>query len=110
MEPDQRCNISQVKPIINKILEETFSNMTYHPLECGILCKEASVAIKDAIKVLKMDRYKYVVTVSCSQNVGQGLKEASRFLWDSQRDNWVDGSFVSPTFHAQAVLYALYYE
>ena len=110
MEPDHHCEISQVKPIINRILEEIFSSAAYDPLECGVLCKNASTAIKDATKQLRTDRYKYVVTVTCSQNIGQGLKEASRFLWDSQRDNWVDGAFVSPTIQAQAVLYALYYE
>jgi len=110
MEPDQRCDIAQIKPIILQVLHENFADITYNPHECGILCKKASALIIDAVKQLNMDRYKYIVTVTCSQNVGQGVKKASRFLWDADRDNWVDGCFSNTTLQAQAILFALYYE
>ena len=110
MEPNEKCEISKIKPIIDNILKDTFQDVTYNPLECGQLCKQASSAIKDAVKQLQIERYKYVVVVNCSQNVGQGFKKASRFLWDAKRDNWVDGECSNQTLQAQAILYALYYE
>ncbi|XP_066926344.1 dynein light chain Tctex-type 5-like [Clytia hemisphaerica] len=110
IEPDRKCEVSNIKPMIEQILEDIFGSQAYDPYECGLLCKKASTAIKDAVKQLRMERYKYVVTVTCSQNVGQGVKQASRFLWDANRDNWVDATFTNTTLQAQAVLYALYYE
>lgn len=110
MEPDEKYEISNIKKIIDDILEEKFKDFEYEPLDAGPLCKKTSLAIKDAVKKLGQDRYKIVCTVTVSQNRGQGVKQASRFLWDANRDNWIDSTYINHSLVAQATLYTLYYE
>lgn len=110
MEPDEKYDICSIKRIIDDVLEEKFKDFEYNPLEVGPLCKRTSLTIKDAVKKLGLDRYKIVCTVTVSQNRGQGVKQASRFLWDANRDNWVDSMYANSSLVVQATLYTLYYE
>ena len=66
--------------------------------------------VLEGMKQFKLDRYKIVCSVTIIQNTGQGIRQASRFLWNDKFDNWVDGTYTNSTIIAQATVYMLYYE
>ena len=110
LDPDKRFDAKKVRSVIEDTLEQMFNNEKYSAVEMGHMCKKASVSIKDAVKQLGFERYKFVCTVSVTQPEDQGVKFASRYLWDDRKDSWVDAVYCNSNLIAQATIYALYYE
>lgn len=110
MDPEKKVNLVQVKEIILGVLEEKFGDMTYNAVDASLLCKRASQQIKESVKKLDFERYKLVCVVTVSSQERQGIKQASRFLWDDKKDNWIDATYTNASLIANASLYALYYE
>ena len=72
--------------------------------------KELSDAIKEKVKDLNYIRYKLVVQVSIGQKRGQGVRLASRCLWDTSTDNFTTTFFENESVFCLAQVYGLYYE
>jgi len=110
IEPDNRIDFLKIKDIVNNTLVDIFQDAKYNYEEMGHLCKRTSQVIKDSVKMLKIERYKIICSVTISEQTGQGVKKASRFLWDDKKDNWVDAYFANSSLVAHASVYALYFE
>ncbi|XP_065070247.1 dynein light chain Tctex-type protein 2B-like [Rhopilema esculentum] len=110
MEPDKRFDLKKAKDLLDKILEENFSDAEYDPTKSGILAKRVSTIIKDRMKTLGFERFKYVCNVIIGQNGNHGIKVASRYLWDARRDNWINASFSNKELFVVASVFALYFE
>eukprot|EP00163_Fabomonas_tropica_P008216 TRINITY_DN1783_c0_g1_i1.p1 TRINITY_DN1783_c0_g1~~TRINITY_DN1783_c0_g1_i1.p1 ORF type:complete len:104 (-),score=7.30 TRINITY_DN1783_c0_g1_i1:290-601(-) len=55
-------------------------------------------------------RYKLVVQTVIGENNGQGVRTASRCLWDTENDNFASASFANTSIFAVAMVFGLYYE
>merc|ERR1712146_731657 len=58
------------------------------------LCNE----IKQSVKELNIPRYKVIVQVVIGENSGQGIRVASKCLWDTSSDNWASFSYKNRRF------------
>ena len=76
----------------------------------GHLCLELSNNVKNKLKVQKFSRYKYIVTVTFGDLVEQGLKIASLFFWDAQRDNYFSETFSNNDYFITVCVYAVYFD
>ncbi|NXG70266.1 TC1D3 protein, partial [Baryphthengus martii] len=74
------------------------------------LCASISEEILKAVKELKFDRYKYVVSVLIVEKADQAMNVASRWIWDARRDTWVSAKCETETFIALALVRVCYYE
>ena len=110
MEPDKRFDIKEAKAFTEEILEENFSNKKYEAIKMARLAKRVSMVIKEKMKSLDYDRFKFVCNVTVGQQRNQGMRIASRFLWDAKRDNWFNCAYSNQELFAVASVYALYYE
>ena len=110
MEPRKRFDIKEAKKFVNEILEENFFEVKYDPLQMVHLSKRVSTIIKDKLKSLGYDRFKYVCCVTVGQQLNQSIKIASRFVWDARRDTWFDCTYSNRELFAVATVYVLYYE
>merc|ERR1719258_86260 len=48
--------------------------------------------------------------VVIGENSGQGIRVASKCLWDTSSDNWASFSYKTPSLFAVAMVFGLYYE
>ena len=64
----------------------------------------------DLAAELKLPRYKLVSYVVIGENLGQGIRVASRCLWDATTDNYASINFKSDALFAAAMLFAAYCE
>jgi len=89
---------------------------TFHPLlSLGLLvCSSAhSVAISDKVREAvtakcNLPRYKIIVQVTVGQCNDQGIRVASRCLWNTETDNYASTSFVNKTLFCNVIIFALY--
>ena len=72
--------------------------------------QELSDGIKEQVKGLGFNRYKFVVLVTLGQKRGQCQRIVSRCLWDTAVDNMVAETFESEDIYCVATVYGLYYE
>jgi hypothetical protein len=53
---------------------------------------------------MKYPRYKFVVQVSITSTTGQGVRVASRCLWDPKKDNFATAVFKNVCFELSKIL------
>lgn len=84
---------SAVQPVILSVLEERLKDFEYDAEETPTLTREVAKAIQDKIKEMGYERYKFVTQVVIAEIFGQGVRVASRCLWDPDTDNFATATF-----------------
>lgn len=98
-----------VKAAIQEILNEELNGKQYDPEETTNWSKEISDIIKEKLKTLEYDRYKFIVQVVIGEQRGEGVKVATRCLWDSDTDNYAQAVYSNETLFCVAVAYGVFY-
>lgn len=62
------------------------------------------------LAALSIPRYKFVVQVTLGEVRDQGVRVASRCLWDTDTDNYASYSFKSETIWCNALVFGVYTE
>ena len=101
---------ASVSGAVHSILESYLCDVDYEEEKCSSLSKDLAHMIKQRIRDMNFDRYKLLVTVMIGENTGQGLQTATRFLWNTQTDNFLSVNYKNGTLFAVATIYAIYYE
>ena len=109
LEPKTRFPEITVKAVLNEVLEELESH-TYSPTHSPFLAKLLSTRVLENVKRLNIERYKIVCLVTIGSKALQGLRIASRCLWNDQFDTVVSASFETKDFLAVGTVYGIYYE
>jgi len=91
--------------VMNVVLVERLKDVTYDAEDARRLCREIAKTIQDRVKLLGYPRYKLVTQVVIAEAAGQGLRVASRCLWDPEEDNYAAASYVTPSMICSAVMF-----
>lgn len=92
----EKCLKHDVEAKVNEILQQQFeTNGNYDPKTAITHTKELSTKILDKVKQMGFKRYKFVVQVVVTSSSGQGLRIASRCLWDKNVDNYASCTFTN---------------
>ncbi|XP_069088913.1 dynein light chain Tctex-type 4 [Pleurodeles waltl] len=112
MQPDEGCrfNASQVQRVLESTLAGHLGDTKYNPATTGQLSQSLSDLIRSKLKEHCPPRYKLVCNVVLGQMGGQGVRMASRSLWDSENDNFASASFTNPSLFAIATVHGLYFD
>ncbi|XP_073241345.1 dynein light chain Tctex-type 5-like [Porites lutea] len=81
LEPKTRFPEIKVKAVLNEVLEKLESH-TYSPTHSPFLVKLLSTRVLEKVKRLNIERYKIVCLVTIGSKASQGLRIASRCLWN----------------------------
>ena len=109
LEPKTRFPEIKVKAVLNEVLEKLESH-TYSPTHSPFLAKLLSTRVLENVKRLNIERYKIVCLVTIGSKASQGLRIASRCLWNDQFDTVVTASFEKKDFFAVGTVYGIYYD
>ena len=101
---------AKVEPVIQGALSEALTGVRYDPARCSGLARELSEVIKERVKRLELPRHKLVSFVCVGEKRGQGMRLASRCLWDRTSDNFASASFANRELFAVGVVFGVYLE
>lgn len=107
---DERFFPSKVKAIIQDVMNEKLKGMVFDANKSAEVTEELSQSIRTKVKELKIPRYKVGVQVFYGELKGQGIRVASKCLWDPNFDNWASFTFSNETIHCTGIVFGVYME
>ena len=112
MSPDKDTHFhhDMVENIMKQVMHTRIGEGHYDAGKSAGLSMEVATEIKNKVKQLGFERYKLVSQVFINSLHGQGMRIASRFVWDERFDNYVCYSYRNTTLCVVAVLFGIYLE
>eukprot|EP00747_Dinoflagellata_sp_TGD_P161900 gnl/TRDRNA2_/TRDRNA2_178903_c0_seq1.p1 gnl/TRDRNA2_/TRDRNA2_178903_c0~~gnl/TRDRNA2_/TRDRNA2_178903_c0_seq1.p1 ORF type:complete len:131 (+),score=36.93 gnl/TRDRNA2_/TRDRNA2_178903_c0_seq1:179-571(+) len=101
---------SKVTETLERVMTEYFKDKEYNVEDAKIWTLELSNDIKAAVKELNIPRYKIIVQVVIGEQGSQGVRVASKFLWDVTADNWASYTYESQSLFAVGMVFGCYFE
>lgn len=102
-------NRSEVKELLRHLIESNIAREEFYQSEHSAQrCKDLSQTIKDALKSLRYDRYKYVIQVIIGED-DEHLMMTCRCLWDVERDNYTSHVYSNTKIFCAVTVFALAY-
>ncbi|XP_013402480.1 tctex1 domain-containing protein 2-like isoform X1 [Lingula anatina] len=98
-----------VKECIHGVLNEQLAGKSYDAEEVTSLTKLISDDIRNKIKDMGYDRYKFIVQVVIGEQRGEGVKMGCRCLWDSDTDNYAQDIFMNDSLFCVAAVFGVFY-
>ncbi|XP_055629034.1 dynein light chain Tctex-type protein 2B-like [Toxorhynchites rutilus septentrionalis] len=100
----------EVEAVVNRYLGSFLHSYHYIPKRAKRLAENLSIDLKNTIKRCHFERYRIVTWVTVGDKFHQDFKASMRFLWDADKDGYVDFAFDGPNFFVVALICAVYYE
>jgi hypothetical protein len=105
----QKFRSADVKEIIHSILLSRLSDKEYNGETCTDLSKAICAEIKEKLKSLEYDRYKFVVQCVIGEQKGAGINMSGRCFWDSDTDNFAESIYMNESLFCVAAAYGIYF-
>ena len=107
---DKKFHPSAVRKACEKVVKKTLTGKVWTGEEETVWTVSISEDIKAAVKELNIPRYKIVVQVTIGEVKSQGVRVASRCLWDTESDNYASYSFKNESLWCVAMVFGCYTE
>ncbi|XP_064606891.1 dynein light chain Tctex-type 5-B-like [Liolophura sinensis] len=107
-ESDDKFNASRVQKVVQSVLNNYLDGENYEPKKCVHMVQNLSDVIKGRVKEFGYARYKIICNVMIGQNANQGLRVASRSLWNAEHDTSATASYQKGDLFAVATVYGVY--
>lgn len=105
----QKFRSADVKELIHSILLARLADKEYNSETSNELSKSICFEIKDKLKSLNYDRYKFVVQCVIGEQKGAGINMCGRCIWDSDTDNFAESIYMNESLFCVAAAYGVYY-
>ncbi|KAJ3215925.1 hypothetical protein HDU67_010156 [Dinochytrium kinnereticum] len=110
MRPERKFRCEPARKIVEDILAAHLQKVKYDAEKAQDLSIKIANEALVALKKLEFERYKYVVEVTIGEFKAQGIRVASRALWDTATDSFASASFKNGSLFAIALVFACYFE
>lgn len=110
MEPEKKPDLKEIKKIMEHTLESFLHNAVYEVGRCRTFINTVSLGIREQVKLLDYKRYKVICLVNIGENKSQGVRIASRCLWDDKKDNQVEAVYCNSSLFCLANVFMIYCE
>lgn len=108
--PSEKFDPAKVRTIMHNVLESYLDGENYDPKMCSHLAQNLTDVIKNRVKELGFARYKLICNVIIGENSDQGMRVASRCLWDASTDNFATAKYSKGQIYAVANVFATYFD
>nr|CAD7445523.1 unnamed protein product [Timema bartmani] len=92
---NDRFKAQTVKEMIHSVLNDELGGKIYNAEEAEVWTKTITSAVRNKIKDLGFQRYKFMVQVILGEQHGAGVKTGARCLWDADTDNYASAVFLN---------------
>ncbi|TNJ30501.1 Tctex-1 family protein [Giardia muris] len=112
LEPEIPLTTLIIRPHVQKALEKQFSTWSYSSSDGASKSRDTCAMIQNFILGAGEipPRYKIVIQVFIAPLKGQGMRLASRSVWDPKTDNLVSETFMGKDYAATALVFYTYNE
>lgn len=100
---------ADVKELIHEVITSKLSDKQYNTETCTDLAKTICAEIKEKLKALNYERYKFVVQCVIGEQKGAGVNMCGRCFWDFDTDNFAESIYTNDTLFCVAAAYGVYY-
>ncbi|KAH7830773.1 dynein light chain, Tctex-1 domain containing protein [Monocercomonoides exilis] len=104
-----RFKPSVVKELMRKVMIDKLDGQEYHSENTPSWSREISDDIRNQLKELDFDRYKYCVQVIIGEQKGEGIRFGFRALWDADTDDWAQEIYMNESLFCVAVVFGTYF-
>ena len=105
----QKFRAADVKEIIHSILLARLADKEYNGETCTDLSRTICFEIKQKLKTLQYERYKFVVQCVIGEQKAAGINMSGRCFWDSDTDNFAESIYMNESLFGVAAAYGVYY-
>jgi len=107
--PKKIFNCQEIKTCMHDILHRNLHDQQYDFNQCNLLTKNLSNIIKDSLKTLGYERYKFIVQIFISQEQNESLQMICRSYWDSKTDQFAQSIYINQFLICIATAFAVFY-
>lgn len=107
--PIKTFDCQEVKKRIHEILHDHLHDKKYDLKECNSLVKYLSNIIKDSLKKLGYDRYKFIINVIISPQTNDPIQMITRSYWDSETDKFAQSIYINEFLICISTAFAVFY-
>jgi len=111
LEPKNPLRQERLEIIIKAEMDKNYNeDYTFHPKYSLHMAAQVSEDIKIRIKALNFDRYRYIVLITVGEYLMQGLYSMANFLWDAEKDGYVNYTIETSKFFAVCSVFYIYFD
>eukprot|EP00441_Pelagodinium_beii_P016340 CAMPEP_0197659034 /NCGR_PEP_ID=MMETSP1338-20131121/45927_1 /TAXON_ID=43686 ORGANISM="Pelagodinium beii, Strain RCC1491" /NCGR_SAMPLE_ID=MMETSP1338 /ASSEMBLY_ACC=CAM_ASM_000754 /LENGTH=128 /DNA_ID=CAMNT_0043235775 /DNA_START=96 /DNA_END=482 /DNA_ORIENTATION=- len=108
---DEKFLPSKVAAVIKNVMDSYLVDKEYQAEDAKIWTLDLSNEIKATVKQdVNIPRYKIIVQVVIGEQASQGVRVASKCLWDTSADNYASYTFENNSIFAVGMVFGCYYE
>jgi hypothetical protein len=91
----EKVPVVAMKEILHECLVERLTGQAYEGEKCNEAAKQLADVIRNRLKNLGYDRYKFIVQVLIGERRDQGVYFGTRCFWDANTDNQASETFTN---------------
>ena len=110
MVPDITFNSERARVLAEDILYRIFHGVKYEQKKCKELVVKASEELKECVKGLGCNRFKFVCVVYLGSLHSQGMAITSRCVMDQRYDRCTTASYRNSSLYVVATIYGVFCE
>ncbi|XP_015913013.1 dynein light chain Tctex-type protein 2B-like [Parasteatoda tepidariorum] len=108
LKPDVTINRQQINVKAKSILKKFLANKTYSEIDMKDYSQRISVALREELKNMGLNRYRIVCQVTIGEKLNQDVVMTFLCLWKHDFDHYVVANYDNETFFATAVIFIVY--
>jgi hypothetical protein len=102
---------SKVRDCVEQVVIAHLKDKEYDHAPAKIWAEKIAEEIKSLVKnTLSIPSYKVVVQTVIGQISGQGVRVASKCLWDDENDNYASFTYTNNSLFCTGIVFGIYYE
>jgi len=110
LKPVKKFPTELIRQTANEILKKNLEKVNYNASTAPELCKSITGQVLQAVRKIDLPRYKLMVHVNIGEFKGQGIRVASRAVWDADTDSYTSASYKNASLFAVAMVFGTYFE
>ncbi|CDW80687.1 UNKNOWN [Stylonychia lemnae] len=107
---NERFYPSKVRSLIEEVILRNLKDKEYDHATAKTMAESIADQIKMQVKALNIPSYKIVVQTVIGEITGQGVRVASKCLWDDQNDNLASFTYQNNSLFCTGMVFGVYYE
>ncbi|XP_063822241.1 dynein light chain Tctex-type 5-like [Ostrinia nubilalis] len=108
LEPKPKFHIAQVKAVVEEMLDSNFTGHKYNVQESTGLTIRLANELMRKIKTMGFNRHRIITIVTIGQKRAQSYNNALAFVWDHERDSYVNTQREVSSAFIQVTVLAVY--
>ena len=110
MIPKVKFDLKSVENLLKQIVDDRFIDMKYHKKYAPTMTRVLAAEIKEKLKELNYERYKWITVVQMGEIKDQGMVSCSRCAWDKNNDNHASYYYKNSSIYVNVTVFGVYRE